>query len=84
MKKLLILLSLVSSLSFAQQNREAWKVIGLYTGAVIMDAIGDACMDDGNKLAGHAFNAASIAFLVAQPVILRPERRNWYVYPILT
>jgi hypothetical protein len=86
MKYLLIIL-LIISLNVSGQyvpkhkNAEAWKVVALYGSSVILNAMGDAYMDMGQKKTGHALRAASIGCLLAQPLLFKVEKRNWWVYP---
>lgn len=45
-----------------------------------MDAVGDGFNDDGQKVIGHAMNAASTGILVASPFILNVKKENWGWY----
>jgi len=90
MKKLLITLLMfvltigvnAQYLKTEKQSRipESVKVIILYTGAIVLDAVGDGLCDDGNKAWGHALNAASVGILVASPFILDIQKDKWYWY----
>jgi len=85
MKKLILIL-LLSSLLFSvtAQNRqrigEPAKVILLYTGSILLNAVGDGLDDSGHKDWGHACNAASIATLLISPLVLDYQKDKWYIY----
>jgi hypothetical protein len=59
MKKLLILLLLISTLTSHAQDGKALKVLGTMTVFSILNGIGDGLNDSGHKTAGHAVNALS-------------------------
>jgi hypothetical protein len=83
MKKLYILLFILSF--FVQsngQNKDAWKLIGLYSGSIVLNAVGDGLNNDNHKTAGHICNAGSIGLLVASPLIIDYNRKKWYVYAL--
>jgi hypothetical protein len=61
---------------------EKWKVIALYSGSIILNGIGDAKNDIGQKTTGHLFNAASIGTLVLSPAIFNYKKDKWYLYVI--
>ena len=80
MKKLILILFLsLSSVIYAQ---EAWKIIGIYSGSIVLNAIGDGLNDSGDKGWGHACNAASIGLLLSSPFLIDYEREKWYWYLI--
>jgi len=93
MKKLLTILLLFTYLSvsgqlsgtnetFFKRFPEPAKVILTYTGAVILNAVGDGLNDNGIKGWGHVSNAASIGVLLASPFILDYDKSKWYYYLI--
>ena len=59
---------------------EPAKVILLYGSAVILEAIGDAKFDAGQKELGKLFQATSVGLLVASPFILNVDKSKWYWY----
>lgn len=59
---------------------ERWKVIGLYSAAIICNGIGDGMNNTHNKTMGHIFNAASIGLLVASPFVVKYDQKKWYWY----
>jgi len=61
---------------------ESVKVISLFVGSIVLDAVGDALCDDGHKVWGHTFNAASTGLLLASPFILNIEFKDWGWYAI--
>lgn len=87
MKKL-ILIVIISSIflsSFGQGYQkqkisEPAKVILLYTGSILLNAVGDGLNDSGYKDWGHVANAASIATLLISPLILDYQKDKWYIY----
>jgi len=93
MKRLLLILSL-SSLFLVEQaqynfghtkkyeSNQTWKVIGVYTGSILLNAVGDGLNDSGDKQWGHACNAASIGLLLGSPFIIDYEKDKWYWYLI--
>ena len=80
MRILLVILLLISNISQAQvknkHNKEKWARIGLITGSIMFNAIGDGLYDDGHKLAAKSFRAASIGSLLAIPVVAGPIGRK--------
>jgi len=84
MKKLLTILLLSLSLNSFSQIGEPLKVISVYSGSIILNAVGDGLNDSGNKTWGHACNAASIGLLVSTPIVFKNvTKENWYHYPII-
>lgn len=59
---------------------ESVKIIGIIAGSIILEAIGDAKYDDGNKEIGKLFQAASVGILVASPFILDIDSKKWGWY----
>lgn len=59
---------------------ERWKVIGLYSAAIICNGIGDGMNNTHRKTLGHIFNAASIGMLVASPFVVKYDTKKWYWY----
>lgn len=56
------------------------KVIGLYSTAVILNAIGDGLNNSNSKTMGHFFNAASIGVLLYSPFFINYNKSKWYWY----
>ena len=56
---------------------EPVKIITIYAGSIILDAIGDGLCDDGQKTTGHFCQAVSIGMLVASPFILNVDKSKW-------
>ena len=79
MKKLIIILLFFSLNLHAQ---EGWKTIAVYTGSIVLNAVGDGLNDNGVKGWGHVSNAASIGVLLASPFILDYDKDKWYYYLI--
>jgi len=59
---------------------ESVKVIGVYAGSIILDAIGDGLNDEGKKQLGHACNAASVGLLLISPFIIDYDKSKWGYY----
>jgi len=59
---------------------ESVKVIGIIASSVILEAIGDAKYDQGNKEIGKLYQAASVGILLASPFILDIDRKKWGWY----
>jgi hypothetical protein len=55
-------------------------VIGIYSGSIILNSVGDGLNDSGNKTWGHACNAASIGLLLTSPFIIDYEKSKWGWY----
>lgn len=91
MKKLFLIL-LLSSFVFAlsaqydsiypvkKKISEPVKIIAVYTGSILLNAIGDGLNDSGDKGWGHACNALSTGFLLTSPLILDYEKSKWGWY----
>ena len=63
-----------------KRNWEPVKIIGIIAGSIILEAIGDAKYDTGDKYQGKLFQAASVGLLVASPFILNIDRKKWGWY----
>ena len=63
-----------------KRNWEPVKIIGVIAGSIILEAIGDAKYDTGDKFQGKLFQAASVGLLVASPFILNIDRKKWGWY----
>jgi hypothetical protein len=59
---------------------ESVKVILIYSGSIILDAIGDGLNDSGEKGWGHFCNASSIGILLASPFIIDYDKSKWGWY----
>lgn len=59
---------------------EKWKVIGLYTSAVVLNAMGDGMNNTDRKTMGHILNTASIGTLLASPFLIHFDKKKWYWY----
>jgi hypothetical protein len=59
---------------------ESVKVITMFAGSIILDAVGDGLNDDGVKTWGHVCNAASTGVLLATPFVIDYERSKWGYY----
>jgi len=62
-----LFLVLLLTFSLSAQKREAWKIVGLYSSSIMLDAVGDGLNDSGHKELGHACNAMSTAILITSP-----------------
>jgi hypothetical protein len=81
MKKLLTILLILTALSTTAQERwQNYTRIGLTTGSVVLNAAGDAMMDEGEKVWGHSLRAASIAILLINPLITEVQKEDWLPY----
>lgn len=89
MKKLTIILILFAltisvnaqySLPIKKKIPEPVKIITIFAGSIILDAMGDALCDNDEKVWGHGFQAASIGLLLASPFILDIEKGKWPWY----
>ena len=91
MRKLLLIL-LLSSFVFAlsaqydsiypakKKISEPVKIIAIYSGSILLNAIGDGLNDSGEKQWGHACNAASIGLLLSSPFIIDYDKSKWFWY----
>ena len=86
--RILIIILLVFSLNCSAQIVEpdytvkkdhstALKTIGIYTASIVLDAVGDGLMDNGDKQWGHLCNAASTGILVASPFVIDFKKEDW-------
>jgi len=86
MKQLIsILLIFVCLTSYAQYNprkakQDNWIRLGLFTGSIVLNAVGDGLNDSGNKDWGHICNAASIGLTLSVPLFIDVEKDKWYWY----
>jgi hypothetical protein len=65
-----------------QKNKipEPIKVISVYAGSIILQAVGDGLNDEGIKTWGHVCNAASTGIILASPFIIDYEKSKWGWY----
>ena len=70
-----------------EQNRLArkmkadrWKIVGLYSTAIILNGIGDGLNNTNSKTIGHFVNAASVAVLLSTPFFIDYDKSKWYWY----
>ena len=85
MKKIILILILSYLFLFTSAQKrfpESVKVIGIYSGSIILNAVGDGLNDSGTKGWGHACNAASIGLLLSSPFIIDYDKKKWYWYLI--
>jgi len=83
MKRLLTILlfiTLIADLSAQDRIPESVKVISVYAGSIILEAVGDGLNDDGQKEWGHLCNALSAGVLLASPFIIDYEKNKWGWY----
>lgn len=83
MKRLaaLLFILILFNQAYAQKRMpESVKVIGLYTTAIVLNAVGDGLNDSGSKTWGHTCNAVSIGSLLMSPVLLDMNKDNWGYY----
>jgi hypothetical protein len=81
MKKILVIvLLMISTLSFAQERWQNYTRIGMTAGSVALNAVGDGLKDDGHKVWGHSANAASIALLLLNPIITDIQKEDLLPY----
>ena len=66
--------------STKQIRRENWTRLGLFTGSIVCNAIGDGLNNSGNKDLGHLFNAASIGITLSIPLLIDVNKNTWYAY----
>ncbi|MCE5332919.1 MAG: hypothetical protein LLF95_12365 [Bacteroidales bacterium] len=59
---------------------DKWKVIGLYSTAIVLNGIGDGLNNTHSKTMGHVFNAASIGVLLTTPFFIDYNKKKWYWY----
>ena len=59
---------------------ESVKIISVYAGSIILNAVGDGLNDDGHKGWGHACNAASIGILLTSPFVIDYDKSKWGYY----
>jgi len=59
---------------------EPLKIILIYTGSIVLNAVGDGLNDSDRKNWGHVCNAASIGLLVTSPFIIDYDRSKWGWY----
>jgi len=53
-------------------------IVGILTTSIVLEAIGDAKYDQGLKLQGKLFQAASMASLLSLPFIIDDRDQWWY------
>jgi len=63
-----------------EQKSQAWKVIAVYSGSIILNAVGDGLNDNNHKQWGHLCNAMSIGLLLTSPFIIDYEKSKWGWY----
>ena len=87
MKKLLIftLFALTISVNAQYTERkkipESIKIITLFAGSIILDAISDGMIaDNKNVVLAHSLDAASFGLLLASPLILDIDKKKWLPY----
>ena len=80
MRKLITILFLFLTLTVNAQKKEALKVISLYSGSIILDAVGDGLNDSGHKAWGHLCNAGSVGVLLTSPFLINYEKNKWGWY----
>lgn len=76
----LTIIILAISLNLQSQMNDGLKTSLFFSGHIVLNALGDAYNDSGNKQLGHALNAASIATLIAWPMVCDVRRDKWYWY----
>lgn len=59
---------------------ESVKVISVYAGSIILDAVGDGLNDSGDKGWGHACNALSTGLLLVSPFVIDYDKSKWGYY----
>ena len=59
---------------------ESVKVIAIYAGSIILDAVGDGLNDSGEKGWGNACNILSTGFLLASPFVINYDKSKWAWY----
>jgi len=80
MKKLLIILLLLLAGNIYCQKSDAWKVIGIYSSSIVLNAVGDGLNDSGQKTWGHLCNATSIGLLLTSPFVIDYNKSKWGYY----
>lgn len=88
MKKLLLLILISSLLTINTQAQyrqrknisEPIKVVAIYTGSIVLNAIGDGLNDSGSKMWGHSLNALSTGLLLTSPFIVDYDKSKWGYY----
>lgn len=63
-----------------QAKKDKWTKLALFTGAIVLNGLGDGFNDSGNKEWGHVCNAASIGLTLSIPLIIYVDKSNWYWY----
>ena len=63
--------------SVKRDYSNALKTIGIYTASIVLDAVGDGLMDEGNKEWGHVCNAASTGIMLMAPFVIDIKKENW-------
>ena len=65
---------------FIDRIPEPVKVLTIFTTSIVLDAVGDGLYDNGDKTAGHAFQAASTGVLLLSPLFLNMDKDNFWWY----
>ena len=65
---------------FIDRIPEPVKVITLFSASIVLDAVGDGLYDNGDKTAGHAFQAMSTGILLTSPIFLNMDKDNFWWY----
>ena len=88
MKLLLsILLILCCNICNSQQKKhidKKWVRIGLFTGSILLNAVGDGLYDQNHKLISKSFKAASIGALLTVPLVSPPPKKKKAFKYVLT
>lgn len=58
------------------------RTILLFATSIILDAVGDALNDSGEKEVGHVCAAASVATLLTVPFLTNVDKKKWYIYAL--
>lgn len=61
-------------------SKSGTEILLLYSTSILLNAVGDALNDEGDKFNGHLCNAGSIALLLATPLLVDLDRTKWYWY----
>ena len=60
-----------------ETRKDNWLRLGLFTGSIALNAIGDGLNHSGNKDLGHICNALSIGVTLSIPLFIEVNKENY-------
>lgn len=78
-KLFIILLAIPFVLNAQWYKSESVQTLAVFTTSIVLDAVGDGLNDNGQKVAGHFCQAASVGTLLAGTFLIDSEGWGWKV-----